>query len=160
MDALKNHRKMLTSKQKGGLFLGFIVNMYTTNYGSDLIKFLETSVFDRSCLAAIPNFSTVRKTFVKDEIMVQKYKNHYFCEEIRALADTLTGEKTSSPADRARRRRIKDTLIPMTAGIMALYASAGSYFFLQNKVWQNSIILIASILPLMILAVWLYIRKD
>lgn len=135
--ALEDHRRALSRGQKGGMFLGFIVNMYTTNYGSDLIRFLETSVFDGGCLAAIPHFATVRRTFVRDEIMVEKLRRHEFSKEIHALAGSFLGNETLPPFKRALHRRRKELILPMAVAGAALYVYAASYIVFRRAIFPD-----------------------
>ncbi|MCH8011952.1 MAG: AAA family ATPase [Candidatus Marinimicrobia bacterium] len=160
MQVLEDYKKKLDVGRKNGAFLGFIVNMYTTKFGSDLIQFLETSVFEQRCLAAIPHFSTVRKVFVRDEIMVQKRKNHYFSREINSLAETLRGRKVLNSFLRAKRRRRLDLLIPAIIGMLAVYASGTSYFLFQQKKLLDVEGLMITLLPLILYTIWLLIRRD
>lgn len=160
MNALNDHRRALSRGQKGATFLGFIINMYTTSYGSDLIRFLETSVFDTGCLAAIPHFATVRRTFVRDEIMVEKLPRHEFSKEIRALSETLLGHDTVPPFKRASQRRRKELLLPMAVTGAALYVYAASYIVFRRANLTDLSDLLIPLLPLAFLAIWLYLRRD
>ncbi len=159
MKALAEHALSL-EEIRGGKFLGFIINMYTTAFGKDLIRFLETSVFEGKCLAAIPHFATVRKTFVRDEFMIEKYPRHGFSLEISALLDALSGQDVIPPSKRVKNRKGNELFLPMLTAGATVYAFAISYILYRKEDIFDPIRFLTPIIPFLILAMWIYFRKD
>ena len=83
-------------------FDGFILNMTVNPLLLDLIRLFETSVFAVSCIGAIPLSRQVRRAFVKDEFVLERYPANVFSREIMAIGDTILNLKHTKPSTRAR----------------------------------------------------------
>jgi len=114
LDSLDGWRKSPSTVEPRAVLLGFIVNRYTTRFGDDLVQYMERSLFDVPCLAAIPLYPRVRRVFVRDDLMILRHPEHPFSREVQALGVVLAGGALKGPsaAKRARGRRLKGVLMP------------------------------------------------
>lgn len=109
-------------------FGGFIMNMTVATQVRDLVGFFERTVFGEKCISVIPLDKNVRRAFIQDVLVIDRFPQAPFSREMRAIAAWLLKESVPSPIERASRRAriglIREVIAPMAA-TLTLAVSAG-----------------------------------
>ncbi len=143
-------------------FDGFVLNMVVSPMIKDLIKFYESTVFGASCIAAIPLSRQVRRAFVKDEIVVERYPDNIFSSEIRAIGDMLINKTMISALTRVQshlRKRWFKRVIPASFLIVIIAAMAATLDAMGLPLGISLVSLMVTG-SLLILTLYFYLQTD